>query len=97
MTIQKNSIVTAETLSQQGFEPMGDDKNHAYSRYPAHVGQPVRKVGKRGWRGEIVRMVSTTHVDVQWAGDKHPSLMAIADLESILDEAPKQMSLSGGL
>ncbi|MBD2429380.1 VapE domain-containing protein, partial [Phormidium sp. FACHB-1136] len=41
-------------------------------RWP-HVGQPVRKVGKRGWRGEIVRMVSTTHVDVQWAGDKHPS------------------------
>jgi predicted P-loop ATPase len=65
------------------------------SRLP-HVGQPVRKVGKHGWRGEIIRIVSPTHVDVLWSGDKHPSLVAIADLEPILDQTPKQVSLNGG-
>jgi hypothetical protein len=65
------------------------------SRLP-HVGQAVRKVGKQGWRGEIVRIVSPTHVDVLWSGDKHPSLVVIADLEPILDQTPKQVSLNGG-
>lgn len=60
-----------------------------------HVGQVVRKAGKTGWRGEIVRMVSPTHVDVLWTGEKHPSLMAIADLEPILDQASASASLNG--
>ena len=60
-----------------------------------HVGQRVRKVGKYGWQGEIVRMVSATHVEVVWSGDKHPSLMAIADLEPILQQVNAVASTKG--
>jgi predicted P-loop ATPase len=47
------------------------------------VGDQVRKVGKTGWRGEVVRLVNDSYVDVLWQGDKHSTQMAIADLALI--------------
>lgn len=72
-----------------------NDQTIRYFSASPQVGQLVRKAGKSGWRGEIVRMVSPTHVDVLWTGEKHPSLMAIADLSPILDQAHTSTSLNG--
>ncbi|PSN19379.1 hypothetical protein C7271_07570, partial [filamentous cyanobacterium CCP5] len=89
-----------QTFSEQGLEAKWPHRPHLDRRLKVdgagfQVGDAVRKAGKTGWRGEIVRIVSPTHVDVKWTGEKHPQQMAIADLQLILDQAQSSPSLNG--
>jgi len=47
------------------------------------IGDTVRKAGKTGWRGEVVSLVSDTHVEVQWIGERYSHTHRITDLELI--------------
>ena len=87
----KNLASLPQSLSEQDFQPLRDARDatiHPPFYRGVAVGQVVGKRGKSGWRGQVVRLLSDTHVDVLWDMDKHPTMMAIDELAPLNADKP---------